>query len=414
MSNGAHQIDDTVKLYQSTLQVGQLGQSHTSKMYCTNCGSTSHYFRQCISPVFSYGVIAFRHSNPNWNQVDLLSSDDSNFSGFKYTDLEFLLIQRKHSIGYIEMIRGKYKINDIQYILEQISGTTLIERNKLETLSFNDLWKDVWGEENQKYKNDLEHGKLKFETLKQGILCPETNKVITLKSLIATTPCKWDTPEWGFPKGRRNIGESDSACAAREFREETGLTSDQFCIFENMDPIRETFFGNNNVQYCHVYSIAWIPSHTDITFKNDNYLLCQEIGDIGWFSLDNAFNRIRSTNIEKREILIRTSTILRNFSCLLVGPVLGQGSSSERYSSFEVVNRKSCHGGCGEDSTESTSESENDSSRDTEKSRREQGRTRRDDCTNSNQTSQANQTNRWTGNTTWSSPKRHSYQFVED
>jgi hypothetical protein len=59
--------------------------------------------------------------------------------------------------------------------------------------------------------------------------------------------------------------------------------------------------------------------------NQENALLCQEIGQIGWFSLDEAFAKIRPTNLEKREVLLRASTLLRNLCCLLVGPVKSQG-----------------------------------------------------------------------------------------
>ena len=36
----------------------------------------------------------------------------------------------------------------------------------------------------------------------------------------------WDTPEWGFPKGRRNYQENDLTCGLREFEEETGYDKD--------------------------------------------------------------------------------------------------------------------------------------------------------------------------------------------
>ena len=36
-------------------------------------------------------------------------------------------------------------------------------------------------------------------------------------------PIVYESPEWGFPKGRRNMHESDLDCAKREFEEETGI-----------------------------------------------------------------------------------------------------------------------------------------------------------------------------------------------
>ena len=271
----------------------------------------------------SYGIIAFRNRSQGWNQAMTLASDENSFSGQTLNSVDFLLVQRKDSIGYIELVRGKYKLSDLVYIREQVAGTTQKERDKLLTLSFSQLWSDVWGEENPRYRTDMEQSSQKFKTLCEGI--DESGKRVTLKGLIEEIPCVWETPEWGFPKGRRNPGETDLECAVREFSEETGLSKSSFRVFENMEPIRETFFGNNHIQYSHVYYLAWIPTAVEVRMNQQNVVLCQEIGQIGWFSLDEAFAKIRPTNLEKREVLLRASTLLRNLCCLLVGPVISNG-----------------------------------------------------------------------------------------
>jgi hypothetical protein len=39
----------------------------------------------------------------------------------------------------------------------------------------------------------------------------------------------------------------------------------------------------------------------------------REIGNLGWFTLEEALQKIRPENVEKKEVLIRVSTILRNY-----------------------------------------------------------------------------------------------------
>ena len=29
------------------------------KVYCNNCGKFGHYYRQCLEPIISYGIIGF-------------------------------------------------------------------------------------------------------------------------------------------------------------------------------------------------------------------------------------------------------------------------------------------------------------------------------------------------------------------
>ena len=279
---------------------------------CTNCGEIGHQQRYCTAPVSSYGVILFRIKDPKWNPLEKLAAQEVTSNVIAPNDLEFCLIQRKDSIGFIELVRGKYKVNDLDYIREQIAGMTKEERDLIASNQLDILWKKVWGEENKQYKHDFEVSRDKFQQLQRGILCPKTQQIVTLDSLLKEIPCNWNTPEWGFPKGRRNRFESDYDCAVRETCEETGLIKRDFIILQNLCPIRETFFGNNHVYYTHVYYLGWCPYDTNVSMDTDDKLMRQEIGDIGWFSIEECLNKIRSTNLEKREILLHACRILKN------------------------------------------------------------------------------------------------------
>jgi hypothetical protein len=46
----------------------------------------------------------------------------------------------------------------------------------------------------------------------------------------------------------------------------------------------------------------------------------REIGSLGWFTLNEALGKIRSDNVEKREVLLRVGSLLRNF-CALSHPL---------------------------------------------------------------------------------------------
>ena len=68
---------------------------------CNNCGKPGHLFSNCKMPITSSGVIAFRKSK--------------NGSSFEY-----LLIRRKETLGYIDFMRGKYSVNNKEYIMNMI------------------------------------------------------------------------------------------------------------------------------------------------------------------------------------------------------------------------------------------------------------------------------------------------------
>ena len=138
----------------------------------------------------------FRVKEP-WNQADLLLKPGT-LNGLDSVrgQIEFLLIQRRDSLGFVDMMRGKYRSNDYEYIKQQLRGTTRGEQQRLLEVPFDTLWEQLWGapqEGSHAYKNEKESSKAKLEQLRVG--SP------SLADLIKDTITLWDTPEWGFSKG---------------------------------------------------------------------------------------------------------------------------------------------------------------------------------------------------------------------
>jgi 8-oxo-dGTP pyrophosphatase MutT (NUDIX family) len=268
---------------------------------CTNCGLTGHIFRNCLSPITSYGLIAVRYLNDN--NVKSLHSNKNNIDNGN-DSIQFLLIQRRISISFIEFIRGKYNLNDDAHIGFIMRGMTKHEQSLLTTSTFDELWKYLWGKAFvvKSYKIDYDTCEKRFEQIRGK-----------METLVKNNPTQWDEPEWGFPKGRRNLYETDLNCAIREFQEETALKKNNFTVIQNTCPISETFFGSNKVHYCHKYYIAICDSSVEVEMKLDNFYMAREICAIKWCSLDEATSKIRPDNVEKREILLKAGRIMRNF-----------------------------------------------------------------------------------------------------
>ena len=269
--------------------------------HCTNCGLSGHVFRNCLSPVTSYGLIAVKYMKDN-NITSLFSKANTISNGNE--SIQFLLIQRKDSLAFVEFIRGKYNPYEDEYLGRLLRGMTQKEQSSILSKSFEKLWHSVWGESSyvKSHKNDYDSSDKKFLTIKNRL--PE---------LIMSNPTKWTEPEWGFPKGRRNPHESDINCATREFQEETGLKRTDFTIIQNTYPISETFFGSNQVHYCHKYYIAICNTSVEVEMNMENLHMAREIGAIKWCTLDEATSKIRPDNVEKREILLKAGKIMRNF-----------------------------------------------------------------------------------------------------
>jgi 8-oxo-dGTP pyrophosphatase MutT (NUDIX family) len=257
------------------------------RMYCSNCGYPGHSFRHCRLPITSYGIIAVRRGAPG---------------------LEVLLIRRRDSLSFIEFIRGKYSLTDRVYLGTLLRGMSQPEQEKLRTQTFDELWRGVWGEAAGSHRMDYELAERKY---KQIAPTPEA-----LATLLAEYASPWPEPEWGFPKGRRNTYESELNSAVREFQEETSLVRGDFKLFQNVEPLVETFYGSNGVQYCHKYFLALCKGDKVVAMNPDNHHMVREIGDIGWFSVEQALQKIRPESVEKQELVLRANRILGKFLAL--------------------------------------------------------------------------------------------------
>jgi len=291
---------------------------------CTNCGGQGHTFRQCIAPVTSYGVIMVRPQS-GFDIASTLASNSGLVTGMENQELEFLLIQRRDSLGFIELMRGRYKVTDIDYIRLHMNGITESERKKYCDGPFEDLWNGMWGlDHSHLYKNEYETAKGKWEQIHKGVT-DATGKLWTSYDISKTCEPAFSTPEWGFPKGRRDSQESDYVCAMREMFEETGVKECDVIPIQNLEPLIESFFGSNHVHYCHKYYLVWVPRDITIEFDTGNENMRKEIGDLRWMSLEDSLSHIRPKNVEKREVLLRAASIFRNLCPFPVGKVKPRG-----------------------------------------------------------------------------------------
>jgi len=278
---------------------------------CTNCGGQGHTFRQCIAPVTSYGVIMVRPQK-GFDIAAALANNHALVTGMENQPLEFLLIQRRDSLGFIELMRGRYRVTDIDYILLHMNGITAEEREKYCNGPFETLWNGMWGlDHSHLYKNEYETAKAKWEQIQKGVV-DSNGKTWTSRDILEACGPAEATPEWGFPKGRRDSQESDYVCAMREMYEETGVHESEVTPIQNLEPLVESFFGSNHVHYCHKYFLVWVSSDLIVEFDTKNDHMRKEIGDLRWVSVEEGLALIRQQNVEKREVLLRSASIFRN------------------------------------------------------------------------------------------------------
>jgi len=264
--------------------------------------------------------------------------DADTINGLDNKQIEILLIQRRDTLGYVEFMRGKYVVGNVDYVMSLFNQMTVSELERLEKYDFETLWNALWNNQiSRQYKQEYEAALAKYTSLVAG---GEDASGRSLTWYIEHANREWVTPEWGFPKGRRGNRESEISCALREFVEETGLEETQCNLVKNLLPIEENFLGGNRIQYRHRYYLAYCKQTTEVRIDISNTIMNREIGDIGWFTFEKAMSLIRPYNIEKRQILSTAENILTNYVILPGREYLSLTSgSSRKVTPFQVVER---------------------------------------------------------------------------
>ena len=299
-------------------------------VFCVNCGEKGHVVKECVNPITSFGIIAFKVINEKFDEVfdkneylvQILNDSgyvpDETGKDFlkRYkqntTKIKFLMIQRKDTMGFIDFIRGKYsmtdhndKMNKIRVCLNEM---TLQEKNALLTKNFDQLWSDLWINKNSRvFQNEYAAAKEKFNLL-------------NIKELVNGATTLYTFNEWGFPKGRRNMKETNLMCAEREFYEETGYDKSNYDFIKDYPMIKEEFMGTNGVKYRHIYYLVKMKNNTrPPKVDHTNTLQMGEIKNIGWLTLNESLHLIRPYDVAKKHVIKKVhEDILKmknNYNC---------------------------------------------------------------------------------------------------
>jgi len=251
------------------------------EQYCGNCGKEGHIYRRCLSPIMSLGIILYKIDTGK---------------------IKYLMVQRRDTLGFVEFMRGKYNLENEKYIYELFKIMTENERLNILSYEFDILWENLWMNKNlKKFHNEYNNSKKKFNMLKKGVVI--NDETISLNSIHTKIEVLYQEPEWGFPKGRRNLKEGDLDCAKREFEEESGYRKSEYMIDNSIEPIEELFSGTNNIRYKHIYYIAKSTKNINLCINKDNFNQVTEISNIRWFSYDDSLKVIRDYNQEKKDVL---------------------------------------------------------------------------------------------------------------
>lgn len=300
---------------------GEVKKKRHRNIYCVNCGEKGHVVKECNGPITSFGIMAFKVVNtPEEEKYDynselggiLRSVKEDKYiipqkaEEQKYPKIKFLMIQRKDTMGYIDFVRGKYPEEGdakTQLLMTFLNEMTKKEKENLLTKSFDEIWRSLWlNPESRFYRNEYESAKKKYCKL-------------NIKELMKMSTNSYDFTELSFAKGRRNMKETNIACAEREFFEETGYDKSSYDFIKNYPTIHEEFVGTNGVRYRHIYYLVKMkeniqPPRIDKT----NIVQMGEVQNIGWFTVDECLSLIRPYDIAKKDVIRKVNCDLNNMN----------------------------------------------------------------------------------------------------
>lgn len=288
------------------------GAYKVSQIRCINCSKIGHLYRNCTSAVTSFGIIAITKHDPAHHlkvasesdmKTDYLCPEHASYTLFENPNVDpgellFCMVQRKDTMGYIDFIRGKYP--DSNCLRKETLVTTFVqemtcnERKRLLEMSFDDIWEKLWSHHsNRNYIKQKEYKDAKAKFMSFDLL-----------DLFERNNNHWPTHEWGFPKGRKNISESNIDCAIREFCEETGYKREDLDLIDDIPPIVEEFKGTNGLFYKHVWYCATITDSVGTPHVDPNsHLQAGEIANVGWFTQRQCLYLFRSYETSKAKVL---------------------------------------------------------------------------------------------------------------
>lgn len=196
-------------------------------------------------------------------------------------DVQFLLQCRRDTIPYLVFLQGRYEPDEFERLW---SGMTHEEHARIRTCSFRALFtsarihSDCWEQSQRLYQKCYHH-------------------LLSLQDQDG-----WTTPEWGFPKGRKNHRkESDQACAMRELLEETGLRREQVQPLSDCPPLRERFQGSDKKWYTCEYYVAEALADPTLRPRPEND---PEVSALGWFTVAEAVKLFRPWETYRKTTLI--------------------------------------------------------------------------------------------------------------
>jgi 8-oxo-dGTP pyrophosphatase MutT (NUDIX family) len=260
-----------------------------------SCQGTEHsYVRKKISA----GLILVR--TPKQTQAA------SDLAGGR-AEYQAVVVKGRLSYAFSDFAHGRYDQKNTRGVRDLIAHMSIEERLVLQTLDFADIWAHVCARDTsardwrpggatayecvvrdysaafEKSRAQYVHKRNKFTStwLSSDWAAEKFRRMVGCSTGVGDT-------RWEFPKGKRvSAGESDVACALREFTEETNISPAALRLVPAF--ARVEMYVHMGVLYTNTYYLAVLKHQipdpaSSISLKNREQI--SEVVDVRWMGLD--------------------------------------------------------------------------------------------------------------------------------
>ena len=236
-------------------------------------------FKDYNQPICSYGIILYKYQD---------------------NEKKYLMIRRKHTLGYIVLIRGKYTLHNTQKIQIEVDRLTMEEKEKILNNTFDENWDYLWtGHYTQKYNKEKTYAHSRYNA-----------NFDKIKECILASSTRWLEPEWEFPKGRLHMDETMLNGALREFTEETNISFTDIKVVKNLYPFEEIYISSNDKLYKNTYYLAKYTSTRECDLTK---FQIEEVSKMKWMTEPECIQNIRPYNTEKKILIRNINNVIHNY-----------------------------------------------------------------------------------------------------
>lgn len=229
---------------------------------------------------------------------------------------EVLLVRGRFSYAFTDFVFGHYSAQEF-YVQELISQMSINERMILQTCNFEMIWQIMWGKAStQKLPPHMERicknirARSAYEEYvhKKGLFEErwmhdggDRLREMIIKAQGAGTGDRWDIPKGG----RQAKSEALTACALREFQEETEIPLSHLHLFPGFVYVHT--YQQAQVKYVIYYYVALLvrpvmsPARR-LTLQRPNQ--AHEVEDIAWVAIGDL-DHYRSANGQVLSPIVR-------------------------------------------------------------------------------------------------------------